>query len=56
METSGTEAMNVFCDQPSRNTDSDVLIDYFERIATAAEELSHYDRALISRACRRICV
>jgi hypothetical protein len=26
-----------------------VLIDCFERIATAAEELSHYDRVLISR-------
>ena len=29
--------------------DSDVLIDYFDGIATAAEELSHYDRVLISR-------
>ena len=29
--------------------DSDVLIDYFDGIGTAAEELSHYDRVLISR-------
>ena len=29
--------------------DSDVLIDYFDGIATAGEELSHYDRDLISR-------
>jgi predicted nucleic acid-binding protein len=29
--------------------DSDVLIDYFDGIATAAEELSHYERVLISR-------
>jgi predicted nucleic acid-binding protein len=29
--------------------DSDVLIDYFDGIATAGEELSHYDRVLISR-------
>ena len=29
--------------------DSDVLIDYFDGIATASEELSHYDRVLISR-------
>jgi hypothetical protein len=26
-----------------------VLIDYFDGIATAAEELSYYDRVLISR-------
>jgi predicted nucleic acid-binding protein len=29
--------------------DSDVLIDYFDGIATAAEELAHYDHVLISR-------
>jgi hypothetical protein len=29
--------------------DSDVLIDYFDGIATAAEELSHYERVTISR-------
>jgi predicted nucleic acid-binding protein len=29
--------------------DSDVLIDYFDGIATAGEELSYYDRVLISR-------
>jgi predicted nucleic acid-binding protein len=29
--------------------DSDVLIDYFDGIATAGEELSYYDRLLISR-------
>jgi hypothetical protein len=32
--------------------DSDVLIDYFDGIATAGEELSHYDRVLITRNAR----